>query len=109
MISVHFQGKPFNITEIQVYASTTNAKEAEADWFYEGLQHLLELTPPENVFFIKGDWNVKLGSQEILGITGKLDLRVQNEAVQRLREFCQENALLIANTFCQQHRRPLRT
>ena len=109
MISVHFQGKPFNITVIQVYASTTNAKEAEVDWFYEDLQHLLELTSPQNVFFIKGDWNVKLGSQEIPGITGKLDLRVKNEAVQRLREFCQENVLLIANTLCQQHKRPLRT
>ena len=94
---------------IQVYASTTNAKEAEVDWFYEDLQHLLELTSPQNVFFIKGDWNVKLGSQEIPGITGKLDLRVKNEAVQRLREFCQENVLLIANTLCQQHKRPLRT
>ena len=94
---------------IQVYASTTNAKEAEVDWFYEDLQHLLELTSPQNVFFIRGDWNVKLGSQEIPGITGKLDLRVKDEAVQRLREFCQENALLIANTLCQQHKRPLRT
>ena len=109
MISVCFQDKPFNITVIQVYASTTNAKEAEVDWFYEDLQHLLELTSPQNVFFIKGDWNVKLGSQEIPGITGKLDLRVKNEAVQRLREFCQENVLLIANTLCQQHKRPLRT
>ena len=105
MISVCFQGKLFNITVIQVYASTTNAEEAEVDWFYEDLQHLLELTSPQNVFFIKGDWNVKLGSQEIPGITGKMDLRVQNEAVQRLREFCQKNALLIANTLCQQHKR----
>ena len=109
MISVCFQGKLFNITVIQVYASTTNAEEAEVDWFYEDLQHLLELTSPQNVFFIKGDWNVKLGSQEIPGITGKMDLRVQNEAVQRLREFCQKNALLIANTLCQQHKRPLCT
>ena len=79
MISVCFQDKPFNITVIQVYASTTNAKEAEVDWFYEDLQHLLELTSPQNVFFIKGDWNVKLGSQEIPGIVGKFGLGIQIE------------------------------
>ena len=95
MISVHFQGKPFNIT-IQVYAPTTNAEEAE--WFYEDLQHLLELTPPKNVLFIIGDWNAKVGSPETPGVTGKFGLEIWNEAGQRLIEFCQENALAIANT-----------
>ena len=99
MILVHFQGKPFNITLIQVYAPTTNAKEAEAEWFYEGLQDLLELTPKKYVLFIIGDWNAKVGSQEIPGVTGKFGLGIQNEAGQRLTEFCQENALVIANTF----------
>ena len=80
MISVHFQGKPFNITVIQVYAPTTNAEEAEAEWFYEDLQDLLELTAKKDVLFITGDWNAKVGSQEIPGITGKFGLGVQNEA-----------------------------
>ena len=84
MISVHFQGKPFNITVIQVYASTSNAEEAEVEQFYEDLQDLLEITPPEDVLFIIGDWNVKVGNQEIPVITGKFDLGVQNEARQRL-------------------------
>ena len=98
MISVRFQGKPFNITVIQVYAPTNNAEEAEVQWFYEGLQNLLELTPQKDVFFITGDWNAKVGSQEIRGVTGKFGLGVQNEAGQRLVEFCQGNALVIANT-----------
>ena len=91
MISVHFQGKPFNITVIQVYAPTSNAEEVE--WFYEDLQDLLELTPQKDVLFIIGDWNAKVGSQETPGVTGKFGLGVQNEAGQRLIEFCQENAL----------------
>ena len=101
MISVHFQGKPFNITEIQVYAPTKNAKEAEAERFYEDLQVLLELTPKKDVLFIIGDWNAKAGSQEIPGVTGEFGLGVQNEAVQRLTEFCQEKLLVIANTLFQ--------
>ena len=105
MISVHFQGKPFNITVIQVYALTSNAEEAEAEWFYEDLQDLLELTPQKDVLFIIGDWNAKVGSPETPGVTGKFDLGVQNEAGQRLIEFCQENALVIANTLFQQHKR----
>ena len=105
MISVRFQGKPFNITVIQVYALTSNAEEAEAEWFYEDLQDLLELTPKKDVLFIIGDWNAKVGSQEIPGATGKFGLGVQNEAGQRLIEFCQENALVIANTFFQHKRR----
>ena len=92
IISVHFQGKPFNITVIQVYAPTSIAKEAEAEWFYEDLQDLLELTPKKDVLFIIGDWNAKVGSQETPGVTGKFGLGVQNEAGQRLIEFCQENA-----------------
>ena len=88
MMSVCFQGKPFNITVIQVYAPTTNAKEAEAEWFYEDLQDLLELTPKKDVLFIIGDWNAKVGSQEIPGVTGKFGHRVQNEAGQKLTEFC---------------------
>ena len=88
MILVHFQGKPFSITVIQVYASTTNAKEAEVDQFYEDLQDLLELTPKKDVFFIIGDWNAKVGSQEISGVTGKFGLGVQNEARQSLIESC---------------------
>ena len=100
MISVRFQGKPFNITIIQVYSPTSNAKEDE--WFYEDLQDLLELTPKRDVLFITGDWNTKVGSQETSGVTGKyrqvLRLGIQNEAGQRLIEFCQENALVIANT-----------
>ena len=104
MISVHFQGKPFNITVIQVYAPTSNAEEAEVERFYEDLQNLLELTPKKDVCFIIRDWNAKVGSQEIPGITGKFGLGVQNEAGQRLTEFCQENALVIANTLFQQQR-----
>ena len=105
MISVHFQGKPFNITVIQVYAPTSNAEEAEVEWFYEDLQDLLELTPQKDVLFILGDWNAKVQSQETPGVTGKFGLGIQNEAGQRLIEFCQENALVIANTFFQQHKR----
>ena len=88
MISVHFQGKPFNITIIQVYAPTSNAEEAEVEWFYEDLQDLLELTPKKDVLFIIGDWNAKIGSQETPGVTGKFGLGVQNEAGQKLIEFC---------------------
>ena len=105
MIFVRFQGKPFNITVIQVYAPTSNAEEAEVEWFYEDLQDLLELAPKKkkkDILFITGDWNAKVGSQEIPGVTGKFSLGVQNEAGQRLTEFCQENALGIANTFFQQ-------
>ena len=109
MISVHFQGKPFNITVIQVFAPTSNAEEAEVERFYEDLQDLLELTPKKDVLFIIGDWNAKVGSQETLGVTGKFGLGVQNEAGQRLIEFCQENAVVIANTFFQQHKRRLYT
>ena len=90
MISVHFQGKTFNITVIQVYALTSNAEEAEVEWFYEDLQDLLELIAKKDVLFIIGDWNVKVRSQEIPGVTGKFGLGVQNEAGQRLIEFCQE-------------------
>ena len=86
MISVHFQGKPFNITVIQAYAPTSNAEEAE--WFYEDLQDLLELTPQKDFLFILGDWNAKVGSQETPGVTGKFDLGIQNEAGQRIIEFC---------------------
>ena len=105
MISVSFQGKPFNITVIQVYAPTSNAEEAEVEQFYEDLQDLLELTPKKDVLLIIGDWNAKVGSQEITGITGKFGLGVQNEAGQRPTEFCQENALVIADTLFQQHKR----
>ena len=87
MISVHFQGKPFNITIIQVYALTNNAEEAEVEWFYEDLRDLLELTPKKDVLFIIGDWNAKVGSQEIPGVIGKFDLGVQNEEGQMLAEF----------------------
>ena len=90
MISVPFQGKPFNITVIQVYALTRNAEEAEVEWFYEDIQDLLEITPPKDVLFIIGDWNAKVGSQETPGVTGRFNLGVQNEAGQRLTEFCQE-------------------
>ena len=105
MIFAHFQGKgkPFNITVFQVYSPTTNAKEAEVEWFYDDLQDLLELTPKKDVLFIIGDWNAKVGSQEIPAVTGKFGLGVQNEAGQRLTEFCQENMLVIANTLFQQH------
>ena len=109
MISVRFQGKPFNITVIQVYAPNTNAEEAEVEWFCEDLQDLLELTPPKDIFFIKGDWNERVGNQEIPGITGKFGFRVQNEVSQRLTEFCQENALVIANALFQKHKRRLYT
>ena len=105
MISVHFQGKPLNITGIQVYAPTTNAEEAEVEWFYEDLQDLLEITPKRDILFIIADWKAKVGSQEIPGVIGKFDLGVQNEAGQRLTEFCQENRLVIANTLSQQHER----
>ena len=98
MISVHFQGKPCNITVIQVYAPTSNAEEAEVERFYEDLQDLLELTPKKDVLFIIGDWNAKVGSQETPGVTGKFAFGTQNEAEQRLTEFCQENALVRANT-----------
>ena len=103
MISVHFQGKPFNITVIQVYSPTTNAEEAEVEWFYEDLQDLLELTPKKDVLFIIGDWDAKVGSQKLPGVTSKFGLGVQNEAGQRLTEFCQGNTLVIANIF-QQHK-----
>ena len=109
MISVHLQGKPFNITVIQVYAPNSNAEEAETERFYEHLQDLLELTPQNDVLFIIGDWNAKVGSQEIHGVTGKFGLGVLNEAGQMLIQFCQENALVIANTFFQQHKRRLYT
>ena len=98
MISVRFRGKPFNITVIQVYAPKRDAEEAEVEWFYEDLQDLLELTPPKDVLFIIRDGNAKVGSQEIRGVTGKCGLGVQNEAGQRLTEFCQESSLAIANT-----------
>ena len=104
MISVHFQGKSFNVTVIQVYAPTSNTEEAEVAWFYEDQQDLLELTPKKDVLFIMGDWNAKVRSQEILGVTGKFGLGVQNEAGQRLTEFCQDNTLDIANTLLQQHK-----
>ena len=107
MISVLLQGKPFNIMVIQVYAPTSNAEEAEVEQFYKDLQDLLELTPKKDVLFIIGDWNAKVGSQEKPGVTGKFGLRVRNEAGQRLIEFCQENALVIANTLFQQHKRRL--
>ena len=109
MISVHFHGKPFNITIIQVYAPTRNAVEAEVESFYEDLQDLLELTPQKDVFFIIGDGNAKVGSQETPGVTGKFSFGVQNEAGQRLIEFFQENTLVIANTLFQQHKRRLYT
>ena len=98
MISVRFQGKPFNIMVIQVYALTNNAEKAEVEQFYEDLQDLLELTPKKDVLFIMEDCNAKVGSQQIPGVTGKFGLGVQNEAGQRLIEFCQKNALVIANT-----------
>ena len=108
MISVHFQGKPFNITVIQVYAPTSNAEEAKVERFYEDLQDLLE-HPKKDVLFIIEDWNAKIGSQETPGVTGKFGLGVQNEAGQRLIEFCQQNSLVIANTLFQQHKRRLYT
>ena len=105
MISVCLQCKPFNITVIQVYSPTSNTEDAEVERFYEDLQDLLELTPNKDVLFIIGDWNAKVGSQETPGVKGKFGLGVQNEAGQRLIEFCQENALVIANTLFQQHER----
>ena len=109
MISVHFQGKPFNITVIQIYALISNAEEAEVERFYEDLQDLLELTPKKDVLFLIGDWNAKVGRQETPGVTDKFGLGIRNEAGQRLIEFCQENALVIANTLFQQHKRRLYT
>ena len=103
MISVRFQGKPFNITVIQVYAPTSNAEEAEVEWFYEDLQDLLELTSPKDVLFIIGDWNAKVGSTEIPGITSKFCLGVQKEAGQRLTEFYQGKTLVTANTLFQSY------
>ena len=108
MISIHFQGKPINIMVIQAYALTSN-EEAEVERFYEDLQDLLELTPKKDVLFITGDWNGKIGSQETPGVTGKFSLGILNEAGQKLTEFCQENALVIANTLFQQHKRRLYT
>ena len=109
MVSIHFQGKPFNITVIQVYAPTSNTEEAEVERCYEDLQDLLELTPKKDILFIIGDWNAKVGSQETPGVTGKFAFGVQNEAGQRLIEFCQENTMVIANTLFQQHKRRLYT
>ena len=101
MISLHLQGKPFNITVIQVYAPTRNAEEAEVERFYKDLQDLLELIPGKDVLFITGDWNAKVRSQEIPGVTGRFGLGIRNEAGQRLIEFCQENALVVTNTLFQ--------
>ena len=109
MIWIRLQGKPFNITVIQVYAPTGNPGETEVERFYEDLQDLLELTLKKDVLFIKGDWNSKVGSQETPGVTGKFGLGVRNEAGQRLIEFCQKNALVIVNTLLKQHRRRLYT
>ena len=109
MISACFQGKPFNIMVIQAYAPTSNAEEAEFERFYEDLQDLLELIPPKYVLFIIEDWNAKIGSQETPGVTGKFGLGIRNEAGQRLIEFCQEDALVIANTLFQQHKKRLYT
>ena len=109
MISVNFQGKPFNITVIQVYAPTSNAEEAEVERFYEDLQDLLEITTKKDVLFIIGDWNAKVGSQETPGVTGKFAVGIWNEAGKRLIEFCQENALFVANTLFQQYKRRLYT
>ena len=109
MISVRFQGKPLNITVIQVYALTSNAKEAEVDLFDEDVQELLELTPQKRGPFFIRDWNAKVGSQETPGVIDKFGLGIWNEAGQRLIEFCQENALVIANTLFQQHKRRLYT
>ena len=108
MISVHFQGKPFNFRVIQVYVPNSNAEEAEVEWFYEDL-NLLELTPKKDVLFIIGDWNAKVGSQKTPGVTGKFGFEVQNKAGQKLIEFCQENTLVIANALFQQHKGRLYT
>ena len=107
MISVHFQGKPFSITVIQVYVPTSKAEEAEVEQFYEDVQDLLELIPQKDVLFILGDWNAKVGSQETPGVTGKFGFGIWNEAGQRLKEFCHENTLVIANTHFQQRKRRL--
>ena len=104
-MSVRFQGKPFNITVIQVYAPTSNTEETENERFYEDLQDLVELTPKNDVLFTIGDWNAKVGSQETPGLTGKFGLEMRNEAEQRLIEFCQEKALVVANTLLQQYKR----
>ena len=105
MISVYLQGKTFNITVIQVYAPTSNAEEAEVEWLYEDLQDLLELTSKKDVLFIIGDWNAKVGSLETPEVTGKFGLGIQNEAGQRLIDFCRENTLVIANTLFQEHQK----
>ena len=105
IISIRFQCKPFSITVIQVYAATTDAKEAEVDQFYEDLKHLLALTTKKDVLFLIRDWNTKVGSQETPGVIGKFGLRIWNEAGQRLTVFCQENTLVIANILFQQHER----
>ena len=105
IILVHFQGKPFNITVIQVYAPTTDAEEAEVDQFYEDLEDFLELTPKTGILFITGDWNAKVGSQDILGVIGKFGFGEENEARQSLTEFCQKNALVIVNTLFSQYKR----
>ena len=107
MICVRLQGKPFTFTVIQAYAAISNTEEAEVEQFYEDLQNVLELTPKKDILW--GAWNAKVGSQETPGVTGKFGLGVQNEAGQRLIEFCQENALIIANTLFQQHKRRLYT
>ena len=109
MISVRLQGKPFNIMVIQAYAPNSNGEEAEVEQFYEDLQDLLGLTPKKDVLFIIGDWNAKVGSQETPGVTGKFGLGIRNEAGQRPIEFCQNNALVIANTLFQQQKRRLYT
>ena len=109
MISLHFQGKPLNTTVSRVYAPASNAEEAEVEWVCEDLQDLLELTPGKGVLFIIGHWDAKVGSQEIPGVTGTFGLGVQNEARQRLMEFCQENTLVMTNTLFQQHKRILYT
>ena len=109
MILVLFQGKQFNITVIQVYALTSNPEKVEVEQFCEDPQDLLELTPQKDVLFIIGDWNPKVGSQETPGVTGKFGLGVQNEAGERLIEFCQENTLVTANTLFQKHKRRLYT
>ena len=109
MISVRFQSKPFNITVIHIYVLISSAGKAEVERFYEDLQDLIELTSQNDALFIKGDWNAKVGSQETPRVTGKFVLVTQNEAGQMIIEFCQENALVIANTFFQQHKRRLST
>ena len=105
MISVHFQGKPFTFSVIQIYAPTSHSEEAVVEQFYEDLQDLLEITSKKDVLFITGDWNAKVGSQEIPGVTGKSGLGVQNETGKANKEFCEENALVIENTLFQQHKR----